>query len=83
MNHSLTTTGHEFVTSVRAHHVIVVLAVLVIGLGAKQYFSPPVKAEANIHAVSMNVLQMHNDIDMKNLPVQKVDDKTFIFSEAD
>jgi len=35
----------------RAHYVIAVVAVLVIGLGAKQYFSPPIKALADIHAI--------------------------------
>ena len=46
----------------RAHHVITVVAVLVIGLGAKQYLFPPTQADAGINAVpsaSVNVLQMH------------------------
>jgi hypothetical protein len=33
----------------RAHHVIAVVAVLVIGFGAKQYFFPPMKAEADVN----------------------------------
>ena len=32
----------------RAHHVVAVLAVLVIGLGTKQYLFPPKQAEANL-----------------------------------
>ena len=64
----------------RAHHVIAVVAVLVVGFGAKQFFFPPVKAEANTGpSVSMNVLQMHRDIIMQNLPVQRVHDMTFVF----
>lgn len=64
----------------RKHHVIAVLAVLIIGFGAKQFFFPPVKAEADISpSVSMNVLQMHHDINMQNLPVQKMHDMTFVF----
>jgi hypothetical protein len=50
--------------------------------GAKQYFFPPMEADANLHAVpsaSMNVLQMHRDLNVKNLPVQKVHDMTFVF----
>jgi hypothetical protein len=29
---------------VRAHHVIALVAALAIGIGAKQYFFPPIKA---------------------------------------
>ena len=87
MNHALTTTGYKLATSMRAHHVIAVLAVLVIGLGAKQYFFPPMEAEANLHAVpraSMNVLQMHIDHpNRKDHPTQKMHDMTFVFSEPD
>src|ERR1035438_1276870 len=46
----------------RAHHVIAVVAVLVIGLGAKQFLFSPTQADANINAVSsasVDVLQMH------------------------
>ena len=64
----------------RIHHVIAVAAVLVVCFGAKQFFFPPVKAEANINpSVSMNVLQMHHDINMNNLAVQKMHDMTFVF----
>jgi hypothetical protein len=81
MNHALISSYH-FVPSIRTHHVLAVVAVLVIGLVAKQYFFPPMEAEANLHAVpsaSMNVLQMHRDINMQNLSVQKVHDRTFVF----
>ena len=68
----------------RAHHVIAVVAVLVIGIGAKQFFFPPGKAEADIPVVSMNVLQMHADHpNRNNHPVQKMHDMSFVFSEAD
>jgi hypothetical protein len=64
----------------RAHHVIAVVAVLVVGLGAKQFLFPPKQADADIiPSASMNVLQMHSDIDVKNLPVQKMRDMTFVF----
>ena len=68
------------------HHVIAVAAVLVIGLGAKQYFFPPRQADANINpvlSVSMNVLQMHSDLDVKSLPVQKMKDMSFVFFDSD
>jgi hypothetical protein len=68
----------------RAHHVIAVVAVLVIGLGAKQYLFPPKQADANVFSpAAMNVLQMHADINMQQLPKQKMNDKTFVFTEED
>lgn len=64
----------------RAQHVIAVLAVLIVGIGAKQFFFPPQKAKADIPAgVSVNVLQMHRDVNMRNLPVQELRDMTFVF----
>jgi hypothetical protein len=66
----------------RAHHVIAVIAVLVIGLGAKQFLFPPRQADADINAVpnaSVNVLQMQTDVELKTLPVQKMRDMTFVF----
>jgi hypothetical protein len=70
----------------RARHVIAVVAVLVIGLGAKQFWFPPQQADAGTNAVrsaSVNVLQMHRDIDTKSISVQKMNDKTFIFTDED
>ena len=73
--------------TMRLHHVIAVVAVLVIGLGAKQLFFPPMEAEADIHAVpsaSMNVEQMQIDHPNRNsFPVQRMHDMTFVFSESD
>jgi hypothetical protein len=47
-------------------------------------------AEANIRAVSsaipsasVNVLQMHRDVDTKSLLVQKMNDRTFIFTDEE
>lgn len=63
----------------RAHHAIAVGIVLIIGFGAKEFFFPPIKADADIPSVSMNVLQMHRDMDTKSLPAQKMHDATFVF----
>ena len=86
MNHTLTA-GYEFLPRLRAHHIITVIAVLVIGLGTKQFLFPPRQADAAINAVlpsaSMNVLQMQSGIDIKALPVQKMNDMTFVFSDSD
>ncbi len=64
----------------RVHHVIAVVAVLIVGLGAKFYFFPPKQAEAGlIPSVGMNVLQMHQDTNMQTLPVQKMNDMSVVF----
>ena len=64
----------------RAHHVIVVVAVLVIVVGAKLFLFPPKKAEADTRtSASLNVHQMHRNINMQNLPVQNMHDMTFVF----
>ena len=66
----------------RTHHVIAVVAILIVGLGVKQFWFPPMQAEADMHAMpsaSMNVFQMQSDINLKTLPVQKMHDMTFVF----
>jgi hypothetical protein len=70
----------------RAHHAIgAVVAVILIGAGVKLFFFSVPAAEAYIHAAesnSMNVLQMHVDHpNRKNLPVQKMHDMSFVFSD--
>ena len=68
----------------RAHHVIAVVAVLVIGVGAKQYLFPPIKAEADVQSASMNIHQMLIDHPNRNkFPVQKMHDMTFVYSDSD
>ena len=64
----------------RANHVVAVVIVLVIGAGAKNFLFPPKQADADINpSVNMDVLQMQRDINMRNLPVQKMHDLTFVF----
>jgi len=71
----------------RLHHVIAVVAALIIGIGAKQFLFPPKQAEANIQAMpsaSMNTLQMHIDhLNKNDLPVQKMHDMSVVFSAPD
>ena len=68
----------------RTHHVIAVVVVLIIGLGAKLYLFPPKQAAADAFpTATTDVLQMHTGIDMKQLPQQKMNDKTFIFTEEE
>jgi hypothetical protein len=81
---SITNQPRAMEAFMRVHHVIAVVAVLVIGLGAKQYMFPPKQANADVFpTASMNVLQIHSDIDAKSLPVQKMNDKTFIFTDEE
>jgi hypothetical protein len=61
----------------RKHHVIAVVAVLLIGVVAKQFFFPPKAADADTRAGNMDIRQMH--IDHPNLPAQKMHDMTFVF----
>jgi hypothetical protein len=71
-------------STLRAHHVIAVVAILVISFGVKMFFLSAPTAEADMRPVpsaSMGILQMHRDTDMKQLPLQKMYDKTFIFTE--
>ena len=60
----------------RAHHVIAVVAVLVIALGAKQFLFPPKQAEADLNAgpdtVAMDIRALEATIDIKSLPEQKM-----------
>ena len=74
-------------STLRAHHFIAVVAVLLISFGVKLFFlSSAPTAEANIRAIpnaSVNVLQMERDVDTKSLPVQKMNDKTFIFTDEE
>ena len=69
----------------RAHHVIAVVAVLVIGLGAKQFLFPPTQAEADaVQSASLNVFQMQIDHpNKKDLPAQTMRDMSVVFSESD
>jgi hypothetical protein len=63
----------------RLHYLISITAIVLIGLGVKVFFLP-VPAEAEINelkrSTGMNVLEMHRP----GLPVQKMDDMTFVFS---
>ncbi|HEY2534099.1 MAG TPA: hypothetical protein VGJ20_40285 [Xanthobacteraceae bacterium] len=62
----------------RKHHVVAVVVVLLIGLAVKQYFYPPLAADADVSATfTMNVRQMQ--IDHADLPAQKIHDMSLVF----
>jgi hypothetical protein len=67
----------------RLHHAIAVVAVILVAFGAKLFFFSPPIAEANVNG-TMNIHQMHLDYpNMKDLPVQKVNDMSLVFSNGD
>ena len=69
----------------RAHHVIITaVAVILIGFGVKLTFFWAPTAEANllsVKSVSMDISEVQRST--KNLPVQKIHDMTFVFSDGD
>jgi hypothetical protein len=68
----------------RAHHVIAAVAVILVGVGGKLIFSTASTAEADalsIKSVSLDVSQLHHKA--KNLPLQKFQDMSFVFSGGD
>jgi hypothetical protein len=64
-------------TIMRLRHATAVVATVLVGFGVKLFFFPAPIAEADTKSSSMNVLQMHH----KGLPVQKMSDMTFVFSD--
>jgi hypothetical protein len=64
----------------RAHHVIAVVAVVLVGFGVKLIFFAAPTAEADplsIKSVGVDVSQLHQNV--KDLPVQKFHDMSFVF----
>jgi hypothetical protein len=71
-------------TVMRAHHVISVVAVILVGIGVKLIFFTAPTAEADplsLKSVGVDVSQLHQNL--KNLPVQKFHDMSFVFSDGD
>lgn len=65
----------------RRHHVIALVAVLVIGFAAKQFLFPPKQAAASlVSGASINVLEMQRAMDIKRIPHQDFRDASFEFS---
>jgi hypothetical protein len=66
----------------RVHHILAVAAVVLMAVGVKLVFFPPIKAEADIARIaSMNVLKMQTD--HRNMPAQKIHDMAFVFADGD
>jgi hypothetical protein len=68
----------------RAHLVIAVVAVILVGVGVKLSFFTAPTAEADslsIKSVGVDVSHLHQNV--KNLPVQKFHDMSLVFSGSD
>ena len=64
----------------RSHPIIAIATVILVGFGVKLAFFSAPKAAADLAStgsVDVSVLQT------KNLPVQKIHDMTFVFSDSD
>jgi hypothetical protein len=73
-------------TIMRAHHVIIAaVAVILVGFGVKLIFfwAPTAEAKLSVESVSMDISEIHRNTNTKNLPVQKIHDMSFVFSEGD
>ena len=62
-------------------HIVAIAAVILVGLGVK-LFAPTADAEVRaVKGAGMDVSRLHEG--SRNLPVQKIVDMTFVFSDAD
>jgi hypothetical protein len=71
-------------TVMRAHHVIAVVAAVLVGAGVKLIFFTAPTAEADtlsIESVGVDVSQLHRNV--TNLPVQTFHDMSLVFPGAD
>jgi hypothetical protein len=67
----------------RARHVMAVVTVILVGFGLKlTFFSGPIAVAdvGSVKSVSVDISEMHQNI--KNLPVEKLHDMTFVFSNG-
>ena len=68
----------------RAHHAITIVAAILVGFVLKLiFFSAPIAVAdvGSVKSVSMDISEMHRNI--KNIPVEKFHDMTFVFSNGD
>ncbi len=68
----------------RAHHAITIVAAILVGFVLKLiFFSAPIAVAdvGSVKSVSTDISEMHQNI--KNIPVEKFHDMTFVFSNGD
>ena len=61
----------------RRHYAVALVAVILVGFAVKLFFFPAPRAEAESRN-SLNISRMHIG---KDLPVQKLHDMSFVFSD--
>jgi hypothetical protein len=63
----------------RAHHLIAVVAVILVGIGVKlPFFAPSAEADPrSIESLNADIPRMHHNI--KNIQVQKIHDMSLVF----
>jgi hypothetical protein len=65
----------------RAHHIVAVVAVILLGLTVKLFFFAASTAVANPHVIDSTGVDVSRlQRNARDLPVQKVDDMSFVFS---
>ena len=68
----------------RAHHIIAVVAAILVGFGVKLIFFTAPTAEAvslSIKSVGVDVSHLHRNV--SNLPVENLHDMSLVFSGGD
>jgi hypothetical protein len=75
--------GERPMMFIRAHHIIAVVAVLLVGVGVKLIFFAPPTAEADSlsNSVRVDIAQIHRNT--KHLPVATIHDMSSVFSAGD
>jgi len=71
-------------TVMRTHHVIAVVAAILVGVGVKLIFFTAPTAEADtlsVKSVGVDVSQLHQNVE--KLPVQRFHDMSLVFSDGD
>jgi hypothetical protein len=64
--------------TMRAPHVIAIIAIAILAVGARMFLFPP-KSEAIFSDAGLDVYQMHKDKNMQKIPVQDMSDMSLVF----
>ena len=67
----------------RSHHIVAIATALAIGFGVKLFFFSAPTAEANIDVVKVPSIDVAKIPIDAALPMQKMHDMTFVFSDSD
>lgn len=62
----------------RAYHVIAIVAIAILAVGARLFLFPP-KSEAIVSDAGLDVNQMHKDKNIQKIPAQDMNDMSLVF----